>query len=260
MAPVLKVPSKVLELLRIIWISRDCIKRFPGRGASLLAFLGRKLNTWCRFWLGIFGERRFIRSEASSYSVSGGSAVVREYDVVTASYVPASASHPSLHEHPLAESQPATVAPPVGVHPPVLAGDAVANPHTPNLVHPFGGRSFVNRSSDNLSIVSIQSCASDRYSIITNSRESIRATNGQPSRLPRATRRGPDSARSRERPTRPSTPTTPPPNAHPPHPHPSPRNYYCPIFYSWRWQSQSHPSAFGIFLSYTRAAEPSTYE
>ena len=44
MAPVLKV----LEFLRIIRtareIARECIKRFPGRGVSLLAFLGRKLN------------------------------------------------------------------------------------------------------------------------------------------------------------------------------------------------------------------------
>ena len=37
MAPVLKV----LEFLRI---ARDYIRRFPGRGTSLLAFLGRKLN------------------------------------------------------------------------------------------------------------------------------------------------------------------------------------------------------------------------
>lgn len=69
---------KVLEFLRITRIARDYIRRFPGRGASLLAFFGRKLNTaWCRFWLRIFGhpkpgERRFIGSEASSYSVSGG--------------------------------------------------------------------------------------------------------------------------------------------------------------------------------------------
>ena len=98
MAPVLKV----LEFLRI---ARDYIRRFPGRGASLLAFLGHKLNTWCRFWLEIFGrpkpgERRFIGSEKSSYSVSGRSAVVGEC-VVAASSVPASAS---LHEHEHTES------------------------------------------------------------------------------------------------------------------------------------------------------------
>ena len=186
MAPVLKV----LEFLRIIRtareLARECIRRFPGRGVSLLAFLGRKLNTWCRFWLGIFGrpkpaERRLIGSEA------GGSATAGEY-VVAASYVPASASHSSLHEH--TEIQRAQT---VGVHPPVLANTAV------------------NHSSGNLSTVSIQSRASDSYSIITNSRESMRATHGQPSRYPRPHRqfgRGPDPARSRERPSRPSTPIT----------------------------------------------------
>lgn len=108
---------------------------------------------------------------------------MREYHVVAASDVPASASHPSIHE--LTENQLATIAPPVGVHFPVLAGDAGDHPPTPNPPDPLGRRSFVNRSSDVLSTVSVQSRASDRYSIITNSRDSIR-----------------------ERPTRPSTPTT----------------------------------------------------
>jgi hypothetical protein len=200
----------LLEFLRIIRIARDCIICFPDRGASLLALLGRKLKAWCqRIWLGDFrrpkpAEGRFLGSKASSYSVSGGSAFVREY-VVAASSVPVSASHPSPHER-----QPGKT---VGVHPPVLASNAVDHPHsTPNPIHPFGGGSFVDRSSDsNLSAVGIQRRASDRYSIITNLRESIRAPLGQSSRLPRATHhqfvRDPDPARSRERPTRPSTPT-----------------------------------------------------
>jgi hypothetical protein len=218
----------LLELLRIIRIVRNCIRRFPDRGASLLAFLGRKLkllNTWWRFRLEIFGrpkpaERRFLGTEASSYS-----AVAGEY-VVAASYVPPSASHPSLHEH--TERQPATVAQAAqtgSVHPPVLGTLSVNHPYVsnppgghPHLPDPLGGRSGLgNRSTGNLSAVSIRSRASDRYSIITNSRESIRSTHGQPSsRHPRATHhqfgRGPDPARvpsrSRERPTRPSTPAT----------------------------------------------------
>jgi hypothetical protein len=247
MVPVLKF----LEFLRIIRIARriarNSIKRFPGRGASLLTFLGRTLNTWCRFWLGNFGrpkpaERRFLGTEASSFSVSGGSAV-REY-VVAPSHVPASVSHPSLHE------QPAAV---VGVDPPAPASISVGHPHAPNPSHPIEGRSLGNRSTGNLSAVSIQSSSSDRYSIITNSLKSISAPLGQPSRDRRASGisiqsnasdrysiiansresiRAPldrldqpsrratyplvgrgsdparDPARSRERPTRPSTPAT----------------------------------------------------
>ena len=223
MAPVLKV----LEFLRIIRtareLARECIRRFPGRGVSLLAFLGRKLNTWCRFWLGIFGrpkpaERRLIGSEASSYLVPGGSATAGEY-VVAASYVPASASHSSLHEH--TEIQRAQT---VGVHPPVLASTAVNHPHTTNLPHAFGGGNAVNRSSGNLSAVTIQSRASDKYSIIINSYESIRAPLGQPSRRRRATYpqlgcgldQGLDQLRSRERATWPPVPTTRPRTHHSP--------------------------------------------
>ena len=109
MAPVLFPVLKVLDILRVIRIAkelaREHIKRFPGRGASILAFLGRRLKRWCHFWLENFGrpkpaERRFIGSEARSYSVLGGSATAGELEyVVAASYVPASASHPSLHEY-----------------------------------------------------------------------------------------------------------------------------------------------------------------
>ena len=212
MAPVLKV----LEFLRITRIARDYIRRFPGRGASLLAFLGRKLNTWCRFWLGIFRFRRlqpgvcpFLGTEASSYSVSGGSAVVREY-VVAASAVPPSAS---LHEH--AERQLAAVAQTVGVvDPPVLASITAEHPQTLHPPHSLGGRSLSNRNTGNLSVVSIQSSASDRYSIITNSHESKchGAPLGQPSRPRRATYPqlgcGLDQLRSRERATWPPASTT----------------------------------------------------
>jgi hypothetical protein len=194
MAPVLKV----LEFLRMIWIGRDYIKRFPGRGVSLLAFLGRKLNTWCRFWLGNFGpgERRFIETEASSYSVS---AVAGEY-VVAASSVPVSTS---LHEH--TESQ--------------LAQTVHDHPRT---VLPIHYTPLVEEASTigsgNLSTVSVQSSASDRYSIITNLRELTRAPLGQPSQLRRATYPqfgcGPVLSRSRERTTWPPTPTT-RPRTHP---------------------------------------------
>jgi hypothetical protein len=212
MAPVFKV---LLDFLRIIRFAKDYIKRFPGRGVSLLNLLGRKLIAWWRFWFGKFGrpkpiERSSRETQASSHSVSGGSAVVREY-VVAGSYVPPSASHPSLHEQ--AERHPTAVTHTVGAHshPPVPDSLSVDIPHAHNTQHPLGGRT--NRSSGNLSALSFQSRASaDRFSIITNSRDSLRATHGQPSRLPRGTHRqfgrGPDPSRSRERATRPTTPTT----------------------------------------------------
>ena len=221
MAPAL---NALLEFLRIIRIARHYLKRFPGRGASILAFIGRKLNQWWRFWLGKFGrpkpiERQFLGTEASSYSVSGGSGVVREY-VVAASYAPPSASRASLHE--LTDRPTAAVAQTVGVHPPPVPDTlSVDHPYVPNggpshFSHALGGRTLGNRSSGNLSALSVQSRASDRFSVITNSRESLRNTHGQPSRYPRAPHRqfgrGPDPARdptrSRERPTRPSTPLT----------------------------------------------------
>jgi hypothetical protein len=189
----------LLEILRILRFARDCIKQFPG-GASLLALLGRKLTAWWRFWHGNLGsyhdggqkpvKRPFIGTEASSYSVSGGSAVVG--CVVAASYVPPSASRLSLvHERTDGQQQLTTVEHPVGTHPPVIAS-----------------------LSRNLSAASIQSRASERFSIITTSRYSIRTTHGQPPRLPRAIHRqfgrGPDPLRTRERPTRPSSrPNTP---------------------------------------------------
>ena len=234
MALVLNV---LLEILRILRIARDYIKRFPGRGASLLALLRRKLIAWWRFWRGkkLGGpkpaKRPIVGTQASSHSVSSGSAVVGGY-VVAASYVPSSASHPSLHEHTDGQQQrqlSTVVHLPVSIHPPANDTLSVGHPHH-NLAHALGTRGLVNRSSGNLSIASIQSRASDRFSIITTSRDSIRAPHGQPSRLPRAAHRqfgrgptgplGPEPSRSRERLTRPnSRPNTPSIRAHtPPNP------------------------------------------
>ena len=219
MPPVLKV---LLEIQRILRFARDYIRRFPGRGVYLLTLLGRKLTAWWRFWsgnLGSYGGRKSVKrpsvgTEASSFSVSGGSAVPGY--VVAASYVPPSASHPSLHERERTDGQHlSTVAHPGSTHHPVIASAtlSVNHPHGHNpRHHPLGTRDLADHSSVNLSIASIQSRASDRLSIITSSRDSIRTTNGQPSRLPRAAYRqfgrGPDPSRSRERSTRPNTPSS----------------------------------------------------
>ena len=224
MAPVLKV---FLEIQRILRFARDSIKRLPGGGVYLLALLGRKLTAWWRFWrgkLGSYGGKKnclatSVGIELSSCSVSGASgSAVPGYVVAAAaaSRVPQSASHPSLHERALADGQHlSTVGYPVGTHSPVIDSLTVEHPHGHNPHHPLGTRGLANRSSGSLSIASIQSRASSRFSIITTSRESIRdTTHGQPSRLPRATYRqfgrGPDPSRSRERSPRPSSrPNTP---------------------------------------------------
>ena len=213
MALILKVLHEILRVARY-YIKRF---RFPGR-ASLLALLGRVCQWW-RFWPG-YGNRNpakrpSVGTEASSYSVSGGSAAVAGGYVVAASYVPPSpTSRPSSHERTNGQHL-ATVPYPVGTHPPVLASAtlSVDHPHGHNPQQLLDTRGLANRSSGNLSIASFQSRASSRFSIITTSRESIRdTTHGQPSRLPRATYRqfgrGPDPSRSRERSTRPNTPSS----------------------------------------------------
>ena len=204
MARILEV---LLKFLRTLRFARDYIRRLPGRWASLLRFLRQKSSAWWRFfWLGKPGPSS-VSTRGTSYSVSEGSAVVKEY-VVASSTVPASASHPDLRERTAAV-----------VHPSTLTSLSIGHPyphHSHPLVgnppHPFDGRSLDNRS---LSVDSIQSRACDRLSIITNSRESIRGPAvGQPSQVPRATHlqfgHGPDPSRLRERPSRPLSPTSPP--------------------------------------------------
>jgi len=219
------VLEALLEFLRVLRLARDHIQKVPGRWASLLAFLGRKLSALlrCRGGLGKPGTLRRpkpseppfcdTRTSACSYSGSGGSAVSREYHVVAASTVPNSANYPNL----LQERQTATAA--LGTPPPTLASLSVDQLHATNPLHPFDGRSLAHRSSGNMSAVSIQSRASSRLSIITNSRESTRVPAvGQPSRHPRATHRqfgrGPDPSRSRDHLSRSPSPMN---RSHSPH-------------------------------------------
>jgi hypothetical protein len=218
---VASVLEVLLEVLRVLRLARDHIQKVPGRWASLLlAFLSRKLSAFLRSCgLGKPGTLRrpnpsqppFCGTRTSAYS---GPAVSREY-VVAASTVPNSANHPNLQER-----QTATAT--VGTPPTTLASLSVDQLHATNPQHPFEGRSLAQRSSGNVSNVSIQSRASDRLSIITNSRESTRApAAGQPSRLPRATHRqfgrGPDPSRSRDHLSRSPSPMN---RSHSPHQYP----------------------------------------
>jgi hypothetical protein len=216
MASIFKV---LLEFLRILRIARVHIQQFPGRWTSLLAFLGRKLNALWRCRHGKPGtlqrpkssEPPFCGTRTSTYSVSGDSVVSKEY-VVAASTIPDSANYPNMQER-----QTATVT--IGIPPLTLASLSVDQLHAGNPSTLFEGRSLAHRSSGNLSNVSIQSRASDRYSIITNSLESTRVTAvGQPSQLVRATHRqfgrGPNPSRSRDRLSRSPSPMNRPNTPH----------------------------------------------
>jgi len=216
----------LLQCLRILRLVREYIQKFPGRWSSLLAVLSRRLGLlWrCQDGLGKPGnstsrgpkssETPLFGTRASKYPVSHSS-ISREY-VIAASTVPESANYPSSQDR--AEIQPATAVPTPGI--PLTTQDSLSvdNTHAINPPPPFDGRGLAHRSSGNLSAVSIQSRASDRFSVITTSRESIRAIPiGQPSRLSRAPHRqfgrGPDPSRSRDR-SRPNTPTSRPRTPH----------------------------------------------
>jgi len=213
MTSILKV---ILQFLRTLHLVRDYISHFPTRCASLFAFLRRRLSVLWRLRLGRpdtlprpkSPEPSFFGSRASGYSVSSYPTVPREC-IVAASTVPQSVVYPNPQER--AERQTATATPTGGIPPTTPVNLSVDHLHAPNPPTPLDGRVITNHSSGNLSAISIQSRASDRFSIITNSHESIRAPPvGQPPRLSRAIYRqfgrGPDPSRSRDRPSRPPTP------------------------------------------------------
>ena len=177
MAPLLhrKIFLAILSKLRF---STDYTKRCLGRLALLLVFLGRKFSQWWHSRPGKPASSQTLKPDplfrTGGTEANSGPVFVKQY-TVAASSVPASASHPSLHER--VEGQPATA----DTRTPVELS------HGHNSPYPLGGSGLVNRSVGNLSIASIQSRASDRLSIITSSRDSLRATtHGQPSLLPSA--------------------------------------------------------------------------
>jgi hypothetical protein len=205
MLPVLKT---LLDFLRRFRFPKSYPKRRSGDWVWLFAFIFRRLGLW-RLWprkSDTFPKSRpaspsFPRVEARGYSVLGSSA-----DVVAASTVPTSASLPSLQERvprQLTTATPATPAP------------TTANLTADRPPFAYDSKRPGSRSSAE---VSTHSRASDRLSILTQSRESLRAPVGQPSRLPRATYRqfglGPKSIPSREQLSRSPSPSI---RFHPPH-------------------------------------------
>jgi hypothetical protein len=186
MATLLKA---LLECLRILRSAKVHIKLFPRYWASFLAYLGCKLTRreWRCSWprcnqAGTLRSPKpagplFPGGGTSSYSMSGGSACLGEC-AVAASTVPASSASQPPGFGP--EGRPSSDPPSPTGSPARLSVDQ-SRPASPNPTNQLDGRSFANRSSGNLST---QSCARDRLSIITNSRELLHASVrcGEPSR------------------------------------------------------------------------------
>ena len=198
MVSVLKV------LLGFLRLAGNYVLKFPGRRVSILAVLGRKFGVlWC-FGLGKPDMLRRPKppdlSKASTYSVSGTSAVLREY-VAAASIVPSSAIR---QEH--AEWQTAITATALSTN----VSHSVDHGHNPNPSPPSDRRIIAHLGSGNLSTVDTQSSGGDRLSVVRDSRDSI---HDQPLRLSTATHfqfGHLSDSQSRDQLSRPPSPTNPP--------------------------------------------------
>jgi hypothetical protein len=173
MASVLKI---ILGFLRRLRFPKGCYTKGCSLWAWLLTFIFRKLGL-SRLWRKSPGTSHKEKPadpsvfcvDARGYSALGGS-----IDVVAASTVPTSASLPDLRE--CAPRQLTTGIPSDPITSPVLiTGNLTAD----RALSAYDVTLPGNRSSANLSILS---CASDRLSILTQSRASLRAPVGQPSR------------------------------------------------------------------------------
>ena len=211
MASLLRI---LLEFLRRLRLAKDHIKRFPRRWTSLLAYLVRKMGEWRSLWPSKPGTLRspkpaepsFPSDRTGSSSVSGG----LEYTggmggyAVAASTVPASANQPQDREG--ADPQSDTASPTLTLA--TLSVDPQSAPG-PSTTNQTVGSSHANHSSGSLSV---QSRASDRPSMISNSRTSLHTPvqTGRLSQNPRTPScqfgPGPGSPRSRGRPSRSPSP------------------------------------------------------
>ncbi|KAH9026188.1 hypothetical protein EDB85DRAFT_176931 [Lactarius pseudohatsudake] len=199
--------ASVLELFREILckfrFTRGFFHRFFKRWVLFLAFLGRRLGTW-RPWSDR-GCSTFQKAECSSPGTT--TRLESKKCGVAASYIPASASHPSLHNTSSTsqQPQPASSATPADPVEPPRPRDH-ANPSSA-----FESRIHSNRRSTDSSI---RSRSSDRQSIIqAHPHESFYTPSSQPIQLPsdplHQSGRGPSASPSRERPSRSPSPTDP---------------------------------------------------
>ena len=209
MASLLRLLLHFLRRLR-----PENIKRFLRHWTSLLVYLVRKMGEWRFLWPSKPGTAKSPKSAEPSFpsdragpsSVSGGTVCTGGIGAyaVAASTVPALANQPLGRERadPQSGTAPPTPTPAtLSVYPPWAPGPSTTNQTV--------GSSHANHSSGNLSV---QSRASDRLSMISNSRTSLRAPvqNNRPSQDPRATYRqfgpGPAASRSRGRSSRSPSP------------------------------------------------------
>ena len=217
MASLLRI---LLEIWRRLRLAKDHIKRFPRRWTSLLVYLVRKMGEWRFTWPRKLGTIRnpkpasFPGDRAGSSSVSGGSVCTGGIDgyAVAASTVPASANQPVGCGRTELQSDTAPLTPTLEtlpVDPPWAPG--------PSTTSRTVGSSHANHSSGSLGGLSCHSRASDRLSLMSISRTSLRSPvqNDRPSQGaadPRATYRqfgpGPGASRlrSRGRSSRPPSP------------------------------------------------------
>jgi hypothetical protein len=197
----------LLKLLRILRFVRDYIVgRAAGRWKLFIAFLGRRMSELRRS--GKPGTSRNPRAaepllpgnRASSYTASDGSAVLREY-AVAASTVPGRLATVASSQEDAGQSASLPPSPTTSI-------PASLSAHQP---HSLYGRNRNAGSSGSLSGWSAQSRASERLSIIVNSRELSHFPVDPPSRPPRGVYRqfgpGVDPSTSRGQLARSSSPT-----------------------------------------------------
>ncbi|KAH9003499.1 hypothetical protein EDB86DRAFT_2826626 [Lactarius hatsudake] len=202
MALLLKLLRGVLCKFRF---TRGLVHNFFGRWVLFLAFLGRRLGVW-HPWSNR-GRGAFQRAEKAESSSLGNTTRLRECGVA-ASYIPASASHPSLHNTSGTSQQPQPTTASSATPP---AADLTVEPPShrdhANPSSAFEAKIHSNRRSTDSSI---RSCSSDRLSIIqTHSRESVHTSIGRPTQFPRdhQSGRGPSTYPSRERSSSSPSPT-----------------------------------------------------
>ena len=201
------LPRILVVFLRRFCLTKDHIKRFLRRWTSLLAFLVHKTGEWRFLWLGNPGtirgpkppEPSFPSDRAVSSSVLGASVCTDGIGgyVVAASTIPTSVNHPPSRESAQPQSGTAPVTPTLATLP--IDPSRALDPSTANQLL---GSIHAHPSSGNLSV---QSRASDRLSMISASRTSLRALaqTDRPSQDPRATYtqfgRSPGAPQSRPR-------------------------------------------------------------
>ncbi|KAI9438686.1 hypothetical protein H4582DRAFT_190509 [Lactarius indigo] len=167
-----------------------------------LAFLGRRLGVWHPYR--DRGRGTFQKAEKAKCSSSGIGTRLESRCRMAASYIPALASHPSLHNTSSTIQQPQPAITASNASPSAPADPTVEPSSHDDHTDPssaFDPRIHSNRRSTDSNL---RSCSGDRLSIIqAHLRDSVHTSIGQPTQIPRdplrQPRRGPSASLSRER-------------------------------------------------------------